>query len=213
MKIAIFHLQLFGINTYIVWDDKSRECAVIDPGMINEEEENSLSEFIEKHKLTVTHLINTHMHVDHSIGNRYVSERYNVVTEASPDDAFLGENLVGQLRSFGIGIPVGNVTIATPLEDHDIINIGEEKLEVLAVPGHSPGGLALYDSKDGFVITGDSLFERSIGRTDLPGGDHATLIAAVKNKLLSLPGSTVVYPGHGDPTTIQDEKNYNPFLK
>lgn len=213
MKIAIFHFQLFGINTYIVWDEKSREAAIIDPGMMTEGEENALSEFIGRENLKVRHLINTHLHVDHAIGNAYVRNKFGVQTSASPEDAFLGERLHEQLKSFGIMAGAENVAIDIPLKDGDMIPLGEENLKVIGVPGHSPGGIALYSPTGGFVVTGDALFNGSIGRTDLPGGNYEQLIESVRNGLLTLPDKTIVYPGHGDPTTIDEEKLMNPFLR
>lgn len=212
MKVVRFGFSLFGINTYIVYDEKSCECAVIDPGMIDAEEEEALSGFIARNDLKVTHLINTHLHIDHAIGNKYVSERYGVVPEAHDADSPLGKRLQQQAREFGIFQKVEDLGHTRSLRDEDEIMIGDGKLKVLHVPGHSPGGIALYDKRDGFVIVGDSLFSGSIGRTDLPGGDYATLITAIKNKLLQLPPTTVVYPGHGPATTIARELSSNPYL-
>ena len=113
---------------------------------------------------------------------------------------------------FGLQKDFSNVKITKPIEDGDIIKIGEGELKVIHIPGHSPGSVALYDSKDGFLIAGDIIFQGSVGRTDLPGGSHEQLISGIKNKLLCLPDSTVVYPGHGPATTVGTEKKYNPFL-
>lgn len=212
LKVARFEFSLFGINTYVVWNPDSGECAVIDPGMFNSREEKALDEFIERKNLKVTHLINTHLHIDHAVGNRYVTEKYGVKTEASVEDAFLGKRIEQQALMFGIPDKVNNVPIGKELKDGDVIRIGNGELHVLAVPGHSPGGLAFYDKEDGFVISGDSLFQHSIGRSDLPGGDQDTLISAITEKLLSLPPHTAVYPGHGPATTIGDEIRMNPYL-
>ncbi len=213
LKIAKFELSLFGINTYVVWNPSTGECAIIDPGMINRHEEQALDNFISKNNLKVTHLINTHLHIDHAIGNHYVEDKYGVSTEASKADEFLGQHIKEQARMFGIPEKVEDLSISTPLKDGEIIKIGDGELKVLEVPGHSPGGLALYDKADGFVITGDSLFQGSIGRTDLAGGNHSTLLNSVKKQLLTLPTHTVVYPGHGPATTIGQEVKYNPFLQ
>ena len=213
MKVAKFEFSLFGINTYVVVDEATRKCAIIDPGMINREEEDAMKKFVISNNLTVTHIINTHLHIDHAIGNIKAAELFDAPISAHKEDEFLGERMKQQAQMFGISEKVADVSINSYLTDGDIIKIGEGELTVLHVPGHSPGGIALYDKKDGFVISGDSLFAGSIGRTDLPGGDMTTLLNSVKSKLLTLPDSTIVYPGHGPATTIGRERNSNPFLR
>ncbi|MBD5305873.1 MAG: MBL fold metallo-hydrolase [Bacteroides sp.] len=213
MKVAKFEFSLFGINTYVVVDEATRKCAIIDPGMINREEEDAMKKFVISNNLTVTHIINTHLHIDHAIGNIKAAELFDAPISAHKDDEFLGERMKQQAQMFGISEKVAEVSINSYLTDGDIIKIGEGELTVLHVPGHSPGGIALYDKKDGFVISGDSLFAGSIGRTDLPGGDMTTLLNSVKSKLLTLPDSTIVYPGHGPATTIGRERSSNPFLR
>lgn len=212
LKVAIFQFSLFGINTYVVWDPESKECAIIDPGMISVDEQRAITNFIHKDGLKVTNLINTHLHIDHAIGNRYITETYGVTPKAHKADRFLGSNISNQAASFGLPINADNVTDITYLEDGDSIKIGTGSLEVISVPGHSPGSIVLYDKADGFMIAGDVIFEGSIGRTDLPGGSYEQLIDGIRNKLLILPDTTVVYPGHGAPTTIGKEKESNPFL-
>lgn len=212
MKVVKFAFSLFGINTYLVVDEATGKCAVIDPGMIDDEEREAFTGYIKRNNLTLTHVINTHLHVDHAIGDAFVAREYGVPVAAHEGDLFLGERIKEQAHSFGIREAVEDFEVTERLEPGDIIKIGEGELEVIHVPGHSPGGIALYDRKDGFVIAGDSLFAGSIGRTDLPGGNHAQLIAGIKNGLLTLPPSTVVYPGHGPATTISREAASNPFL-
>lgn len=212
MKVAKFEFSLFGINTYVVVDPATKKCAIIDPGMINAEEDQAMLNFINKNGLTVTHIINTHLHVDHAIGNKRAAEMFNVPVLAHKDDEFLGARMKQQAQMFGIAERVDDVSITQYLQDGDVIHIGDGELKVIHVPGHSPGGIALYDAKDGFVIAGDSLFQNSVGRTDLPGGDTKTLINAVKSKLLTLPDDTAVFSGHGPSTTIEHEKKHNPYL-
>ncbi|MCM1153000.1 MAG: MBL fold metallo-hydrolase [Muribaculum sp.] len=212
MKVAIFQFALFGINTYVVYDPATLACIVVDPGMMDAAEKEALSRFVEKNGLHVEGIVNTHLHIDHVIGNKYLGEKYGARVSASSLDAFLGDRLDQQARQFGLSLNVDAIKIDRDLKDGDIIKIGEGELKVLAVPGHSPGGIALYDEKDGFVISGDSLFEGSVGRTDLPGGDYLQLINAVRDKLLTLPEATKVYPGHGPSTTIARELRYNPYL-
>ena len=213
MKISIFQFSLFGINTYLVSDSSTHDCAVIDPGMISPEEEKAISDFILTNGLHLTHIINTHLHIDHAAGISYLKSRYGAPVYAHPDDAPLGERIDMQASMFGIREKISNVTDTVDLSDGDIIHIGEGELEVIHVPGHSPGSVALYDRKDGFLIGGDILFAGSIGRTDLPGGSYETLVGGIKRRLLTLPPSTIVYPGHGPSTTIGREAASNPFLR
>lgn len=212
LKVARFGFALFGINTYVVYDPESKEAAIIDPGMSSPEENEAMEKFVAREHLTVTNLINTHLHVDHAVGDEWVSNKYGVPVSAHPDDEPLGVGLAQQARMFGLSGISGKVEIGKELHDGDKVKIGYDYLEVLHVPGHSPGGIALYSPSSGFVIAGDSLFQGSIGRTDLTGGDYPTLINAIKTKLLTLPEDTVVLSGHGDATTIGDEKKVNPYL-
>lgn len=203
---------MFGINTYVVFDPDSKDAAIIDPGMSKVEEFDAMEKFILRENLTVTHLINTHLHIDHSIADKWVSEKYGVPVEAHADDRTLGLILAQQAQRFGIRGVDAKVEIGRELKDGDIVKIGNGELKVLHVPGHSPGSIALYDETDGFVIVGDTLFQGSIGRTDLMGGSHRQLVDSIKNKLLTLPHETEVYSGHGDPTTIGIEYDTNPYL-
>lgn len=213
MKVAIFQFYLFGINTYVVYDPTTLCCAVIDPGMLGPKEEKAITDFISKNNLKLTHIINTHLHLDHAIGNGFLKDTYKVPVLASKADEPLGKRMQEQAMMFGINEKFKGVEITDYLNDGDIIKIGDGELQVIAVPGHSQGSVALYDKKDGFLISGDALFQGSIGRTDLPGGNYAQLIDSIKTKLLTLPEDTIVYPGHGEPTTIADEKKLNPFLR
>lgn len=181
--------------------------------MMGAEEEQAMVNFINKHELTVTHIINTHLHLDHAVGNEFLKNKYNVPVLAAEADLPLGERMQQQAMMFGINEKFSGVEISEFLTDGEVIKIGDGELEVIAVPGHSQGSVALYDRKDNFVIVGDALFQGSVGRTDLPGGNHAQLIESIRKRLLTLPDDTVVYPGHGPATTIGDEKRYNPFLK
>lgn len=213
MKVAIFQFSMFGINTYVVYDPETLCCAVIDPGMSNKQEESAMINFINKNNLKPVHVINTHLHLDHAVGNSFLTKEYDIPVNASKADEPLGERLQQQAYMFGINEQFKSVEITEYLQEGDVIKIGKGELKVINVPGHSKGSIALYDEKDGFVIVGDALFQGSIGRTDLPGGDYDELITSIKSKLLTLPDNTVVYPGHGPSTTIGDEKRYNPYLR
>lgn len=213
MKIAIFGLQLFGVNCYVVYDPDEKKAVIIDPGIIDNREIEAIDNFLTKNELEVVGIVNTHLHIDHAIANSGLSSKFGSVVMAHEDDKFLGDRLQGQAREFGLPLHVENAGVNQYLKDGDIIKVGSGELEVIHVPGHSPGGIALYDKADGFLISGDTLFEGSIGRSDLPGGNLAKLLESIKKKLYVLPDETIVYPGHGSPTTIGKEKKSNPFVR
>lgn len=212
MKVVKFQFSLFGINTYLVIDDSTKDCAVIDPGMMDDEEREALDNYIVRNDLRVTHIINTHLHLDHCVGDAWSKRKYGVPVYAHEGDLPFGNRVQQQARGFGIVAPLENAEITSFLKDGEVIKIGDGELKVIHVPGHSPGSVALYDAKGGYVIAGDALFSGSIGRTDLAGGNHQQLIDSIKGKLLTLPTDTVVYPGHGPATTIGREAIGNPFL-
>lgn len=212
MKINRFTFNMFGVNSYILWDDTTKDAAIIDPGMINQNEQNLVDNFIQSNKLNLTHLINTHMHIDHSFGIKYISKKYGLKLECNTNDQFLAKHLKEQAQMFGLPITIEDLKIETNLTDGDTILLGNEILNILQVPGHSPGSIVIYAPESSFIISGDVLFNRSIGRTDLPGGDYNQLINAITNKLMILPKDTIVYPGHGPETSIADELNKNPYI-
>lgn len=203
---------MFGVNTYIVWDPESKNAAIVDPGMISDYDNKQIEKFIADNSLQLKHLVNTHLHLDHTFGNDFIKKRYITETEANTNDAFLGNQRQGQARMFGVDKPIEPLNVDIALKDGDKIQIGEDYLLVIEVPGHSPGSIALYSPSSKFVITGDALFQGSIGRTDLPGGDHEQLIGSISQKLFTLPPETKVYPGHGPSTTIAIERKFNPYF-
>ena len=212
MYVSRFTFNMFGVNTYILWDSESKEAIIIDPGMIQETEQKEIDNFLRDNSLKLTHLINTHMHIDHAFGVSYITEKYGLPLEANDNDQFLAERIQQQAQMFGLPLTVSDLQIEKNLTDNQVVKIGEEELIVINVPGHSPGGIAIYAPQSSFLISGDSLFQKSIGRTDLPGGNYEQLINSIVNKLLELPDDTVVYPGHGPETTIGSEKKYNPYI-
>lgn len=217
IEIKRLEYNFFGVATYIVWDSEVRHAVVVDPGMMNRDEQRHFDSFISSKGLEVTHLVNTHLHIDHTLGNDYVASRYGIVTEAHPADAPLGAQRGSQAEMFRLPIARPEpLVISRNLADGDRISLdtgnSDDDLRVISVPGHSPGSIALYCKSAGWVIAGDALFQGSIGRTDLPGGDYATLIESIRSRLLTLPPSTVVYPGHGPATTIGAEIRGNRFL-
>lgn len=213
MKISRFTVNPFGVNSYVMWDADTLEAAIVDPGMTDEAERKALDSFIERQELKPVHLINTHMHLDHIFGNLYVKEKYGLDIKAHPADDFLGRSLEDQTARFHLPIKATNHSLDVELHDGDRLYLGTEPIDIISVPGHSPGSVALYCPESGFVITGDALFRGSIGRTDLHMGDYPTLITAIRDRLLTLPPDTVVLPGHGPESTIGQEKSSNPYIK
>jgi len=214
LKIKRFVFNPFGMNSYIIFDPDTRDAIAVDPGMASQSEINLFDNYIADNNLHLTQIVNTHLHLDHCFGDNYVRDKYDVKIAAHSADGPLGAQITVQARQFGLIIPdKRNVNIDFPLNDGDVINVGTGSLAVLHVPGHSPGSIALYSAKDGLAIVGDVLFRGSVGRTDLPGGDHGTLLRSIKQKLLTLPENTIILPGHEAPTNIRDEKVHNPYLR
>ncbi len=214
MKVKQFVFNPFGVSTFIIYDSESKAAIAIDPGMLNSAEQKEFDSYIAENNLKLTQIMNTHLHLDHCFGNNYVRDKYGIKVAAHPDDAFLGNSLVEQASRFGIRL-TGNDTkagIDIELKDGDNIKVGAHTLKVLHVPGHSPGSIALYCAEGGFVIAGDVLFKGSIGRTDLQGGNLDTLLNSIHSRLMTLPDSTNVLPGHDRFTTIGAERATNPYI-
>lgn len=200
----------FQVNTYLIRDENGN-CLIIDPAFYSPEETRNFDAYVTEQGLKISGQINTHGHVDHVLGVMHVKSTYGCAFRAHPKEAGLVSNapLMGDM--YGLSVePIPGID--EPIEDHETITLGDHTLEAILVPGHSPGSLAFYSKEGGFVITGDALFQQSIGRTDLPGGDYDTLINSIRTRLLILPPETAVYPGHGDPSTIGEEATGNPFL-
>lgn len=212
LHIKQFTFNMFEVHTYVVWDPDTLEAAIIDPGMISGREIKQLDDFIADYGLRVTHLINTHLHIDHAIGDGYVRNKYGVPVEGHIDDGFLGENLPAQAQMFGLDVEAGEVSIDINLKEGELVMVGREALKVIHVPGHSRGSIVLYSPEAHFLIGGDVIFKNSIGRTDLPGGSHTALLENINSKILSLPPETIIYPGHGPTTSVGEEATYNPFI-
>ena len=212
LKLEQFIFNPFSENTFVVYDDEAKECVIIDAGCSNAGEEYQLFGFIDSHRLKPLMVINTHGHIDHIIGNPAVKKKYGIPVAAHEGvkSAFLTAER--QSRFFGMAF---NGTCEMPdkwLKDNEIIKIGESTLEVICTPGHAEGSVSLYAEIEGWVFTGDALFNRSIGRTDLQGGNYETLRTSIRERLFRLPDDTTVFPGHGESTTIFDEQRYNMFI-
>ncbi len=206
--IKIFCFNDFGENTFVI--EEAGECIIIDPGCYSREEVEELIGYIDSQNLRLKSIINTHCHIDHVLGVEKIKNHFAI-------PYIIREKELPALRSVKLYASLyGYPDFIEPVPDYFIdeqktVNLGKQIWEILDVPGHSPGHIALYNREASICISGDVLFKRSIGRTDLPGGDYETLIESIKTKLFTLPENTRIFPGHGPETTIGDEKKYNPF--
>ncbi len=193
-------------SCYLVGCQETREGAVIDPGG---DPQPILAE-VEEANLIIKYIINTHCHFDHTLGNGELMKATGAPLVAHRAEAPILE-AGGGASLFGLRVansPPANVLV----DEGHVITLGQVKLKVLHTPGHSPGGISLYNEEEGILFSGDTLFNMGIGRTDLPGGDFYTLMESIKNKIFTLPEDTIVYPGHGPQTTVGQEKRGNPFI-
>jgi glyoxylase-like metal-dependent hydrolase (beta-lactamase superfamily II) len=210
LSISSLVFNSFQVNTYLVRNDNG-DCLVIDPAFYSPEEISAFDQYISSAGLSIKGQLSTHCHVDHVLGVKHMQTAYKCPLRAHTNESGLLNNapLMGEV--YGLKVePLSAIDQA--ITDNETITLGEDKLKSILVPGHSPGSLSFYSPEAGFVVTGDALFQGSIGRTDLPGGDYDTLISSIRNRLLTLPPETTVYPGHGNPTTIGEEASNNPFL-
>jgi hydroxyacylglutathione hydrolase len=211
LTVELFTFNPVQENTYVVYNEK-RDCCIIDPGCYFASEEIELADFIEKNGLKPVLLLNTHCHFDHIFGNRFIHKKYGLELHI--------HRLEEKVLEFG---PVSSKNWQLHFDNYDgplhfleeggKVNLGEDSLEVIFTPGHSPGSISFYSKENAFVISGDVLFQGSIGRTDLPGGDIGVLETSIRNKLYVLPDDVVVFSGHGPSTTIGREKLSNPFFR
>ena len=211
MNIKIFTFNQFFENTFII-SDSTNECIIIDPGCYDKNEKQILQDYILSNNLVPTRLINTHCHIDHILGNNFVSKTWDLELEIHHKDIDLLKNSKDIADLYGFVNYEKSPITNKFLVEGDIIEFGKSNLEVLFTPGHAPGHISLYSKNENFIISGDVLFNNSIGRTDLPGGNYSTLIDTIKSKFLCLDDSTVVYCGHGPSTTVGKERINNPFL-
>ena len=212
MNATMMTVNPFGENMYILWDEASHEAVVVDPGMMRDGEREMVTKFIDEHNLSVKHILLTHLHVDHITSARWLADKTGADVCGSVLDAQLGQELPDQVAHFRINIEVEPLTVDRNLVDGDTIPLGDETIQVLHVPGHSPGGLAFYLPQSALLISGDTIFNGSVGRTNLWGGDMAQLLSSIREKIYTLPEDTVIASGHGPTTTIADEKRFNPFI-
>ena len=201
----------YDTNMYVVVSCDG-QCAIIDPACVWEDKLEVLKKFIEDKDLRPVWLISTHGHFDHVIGNALVCKTWPVKNAAHRGDLPLMEDLQRKDQMFEASNSLPTIDVF--LEDGDCVTFGDDvSLQVLHIPGHSPGSIALYSPEQKWIISGDTLFRGSVGRTDIPFGNYDLLIDSIKKKMLTLPPETVVYPGHGPKTSIEWESKYNPYLK
>lgn len=210
MHIRQFSFNPFQVNTYILYDDTG-ECAIIDASCYEKDEKKQLADFIEEKQLKPVLQLFTHCHIDHMLGSRFVSKTYKLKPLTHKDSLPFLENSKEYGKAFGFDVEKP-VLPEVFIDDGDILMFGKQELKVLHTPGHAAGSLCYYHEPGNHVIVGDVLFQGSIGRTDLPTGDHDLLIKSILQKLMVLPGNTTVYPGHGPSTLIADERTANPYL-
>ncbi|HQW91531.1 MAG TPA: MBL fold metallo-hydrolase [Ferruginibacter sp.] len=210
LKIKSFVFSPIQENTYLLYNEFN-DCIIIDPGCYFPGEHDELKAFITQSKLTPRMLLNTHCHLDHVFGNKFVAETYGLTLHLHEKEKMLLDYAPtsGLMYNMPFDNYAGDYHF---LKEADVVKLGNDELAVIEAPGHSPGHICFYCAKQHFIISGDVLFNRSIGRTDLPGGNHQTLLKNIREKLFVLPEETVVYSGHGPETTIGEEKKYNPFL-
>jgi len=209
-----FYCNVFRECTYVV--SAAGEAIVIDPGCYGQKECERLGEYIQSNQLVIKHVLCTHAHLDHLFGARYIYDKFGLLPSVHEADIPLFQSMDKQAQMFGIELLDPALTHYHVLHSHQLIMLGDVSIEVLPCPGHTQGGVAYYiNSPDQtpMLFSGDSLFQGSIGRTDLPGGDAEQLISSIRQELLRLPDNTEVYPGHGLPTLIGYEKEHNPWLQ
>jgi len=211
LTVEILTFNPFQLNTHIIYDETG-ECVIIDAGNSDQGEDNRLYNFITSNKLKPVRLINTHCHIDHILGNRFLFEKFKLNPECHGDEKLNLDTADGISEYFGVKKP-NNPPSVKFLKNGEKVFFGNSFLEIIFTPGHSPGHIVLYSNESKFLISGDVLFFESIGRTDLPGGNYQKLLESIKSKLFILPDDVTVYPGHGQTTSIGHEKRNNPFIR
>ena len=209
-QIKVFTFNPVQENTYLLYNEH-KECIVIDPGCYSDEEKEELKSFIILNKLVPKILLNTHCHLDHVFGNKFIAEEFDLTLKTHPLEKSILE--LAPASGLMFNLPFDNYQgEVIYLEEGDKVSLRDDELEVIHAPGHSPGSICFYCAKQKFIIGGDVLFQNSIGRTDLPYGSHEDLVRNIKEKLFILPEDVKVYPGHGPETTIGSEIMSNPYL-
>jgi glyoxylase-like metal-dependent hydrolase (beta-lactamase superfamily II) len=212
LNVKKFTFNPFSENTYVVTDE-FKNAVIIDPGCYYKAEQNELDSYVWKNNLKLKSILHTHSHLDHMFGTAYLADKYNLDLWICKEDLVTYQSYEKVCELYGVPITFSPNPTPKFFDLKQLIQIDGIKFEILFVPGHSPGHVAFYNKENNFLINGDCLFENSIGRTDLPGGNHQQLIDSIKNEIFILPDETLVYCGHGNETTIKAEKSSNPFLR
>ncbi len=210
IKIQQFTFNAYQENSYLLYDETGA-CVIIDPGMYESYEQNELVSFVKTNQLNPVLLLNTHCHLDHVFGNKFVFEQYGLKPQFHRGELSVLHSIPAYAPAMGFRYD-NSPDPEVFLEETDVVHFGNSSLQLLLAPGHSPAHLCFYAKEENFLIGGDVLFYGSIGRTDLPGGNHQQLLQSIREKLFSLPIDCVVYPGHGKSTLIGFEKENNPFF-
>lgn len=210
--IQKFTFNPLGENTYIVWCSETKKAAIIDAGNYDSRENIILKEFIDKNELQITHLLGTHAHIDHIFGNWWVKQTYNVPYYLHADDVKMIERSETMASLWNL-----NYT-PSPAPDSFLVHgqslmIGNLELKVRFVPGHAPGHVIFICEQENYAVVGDTIFQGSIGRTDLPGGNHAQLLQKIREEIFTLPATMTLHCGHGESTTVEFEMQHNPFFR
>ena len=210
INVKIFPFNPLQENTYILYN-QDNECIIVDPGCYSEAEREKIKDFIAEKGLKPVMLVNTHCHLDHVFGNKFIAETYKLELFIHPGEKVVLDHAPtsGLMWNLPFDSYSGNI--------HDLVPgkhlvLGDEQLEILFTPGHSPASVSFYSKTNGFLLAGDVLFRESVGRTDLPGGSPDVLMKSIKDEFYVLPDETIVYSGHGMPTTIGHEKKHNPYV-
>lgn len=212
LHTRVFTFNPLGTNCVVLWEDGQKACTVVDPGMSSPDGAQELEDFFDAHELTPDAILLTHGHFDHVWGVGKLLARYRIPVYLHPEDVDIMDRTTGAsaMQSFSF---LKHDFPTVPLADGDVITTAGTAWTVIHTPGHTPGSVCYYSARNNLLLSGDTLFAGSIGRTDYYGGDYDVLMASIKEKLLNLPGETDVIPGHGQPTSIAREGMYNPFLE
>jgi glyoxylase-like metal-dependent hydrolase (beta-lactamase superfamily II) len=210
IKLKQFVFNELGVNCFVLHDDTQR-CIIVDPGCNSTSQQTKLSAYITENNLTPDYIVNTHGHFDHVFGNSWAKSVYICPILMHRDDLHLIEHIDKFAGLFGFEVDKAPFPDRF-LYDGELLEFGETSMKIIHVPGHSPGSICLYSETDRLLISGDVLFNGGVGRTDLPAGNHGLLMRGIREKILTLPPDTVVWPGHGPQTTIRNEHDTNPFL-
>jgi glyoxylase-like metal-dependent hydrolase (beta-lactamase superfamily II) len=211
MQIQSFVFNPFYENTYVLFDD-SKEAIIVDPGCYERHEKDQLTQFIEQNQLKPKLVVNTHCHIDHVLGNEFVKSQYNIPLWIPEGEKEVLASVVAYAPTWGIA-QYQPAEVDKYLSSSDHIDFGNTSLNILFAPGHAPGHMMFFHEQEKQLIAGDVIFRDSIGRTDLPGGNHEQLLESVRKTVYTLPKDTTIYAGHGPTTTVEHEMNYNPFVR